>query len=99
MLPFWSSSLVLGQGFRFGPVLQSWLMLRFWASALVPALVLAVDFVFGSLLQFWPLLRASCEGGFKGGMAALLRFRAPGVARRLWFDDGRWAPLHSLGPL
>ena len=99
MLPFRSSSLVLVQGFRFGPVLQFWLMLRFWALALVPALVLAVAFGFGPLFQLWPLFAFAVRGGSKGGTRAQLRSRAPGVAQRLWFDDGRGAPLHSLRPL
>ena len=82
-----------------GSVLQFWLMLQFWTSALVRASVLAVAFCSGPLFQFWPLFRV-VRGGSRGAWRppGTLQFRAPGVTRRLWFAAGRWAPLHSLSP-
>ena len=79
MLQFGSSSSVLVQGFRFGPVLQFWLMLRFWASALVPALVLAVAFGFDPLFQFWPLFAFAVRGHSRGAPVP-----SCGLGRRVW---------------
>ena len=72
-------------------------LLQFCASVLAHASVLAVAFGFSPLLHCRSFFMRSLLRGVIGGMAAPLRFRAPGVARHFWFAHGRWAPLQSLG--
>lgn len=60
---------------QFWPMLQFWL----WPSGLSP------------FFSFGPFGAFAVRGDSRGAWLLRVQFRAPGVARRVWFDDGSWA--------